>query len=93
MPRHRTLCGNDGGAGEAFEEVHRWWMSLRASLLTDAPSQAAHHLAGVEQVRKIWGDQAAAAAWLHIIADLKQEVGRRSAVSEDEQHYQRMGLF
>ena len=30
-----------------------------------------HHLAGIEQVCKLWGDEAAAR--LHIIADLKQE--------------------
>jgi hypothetical protein len=30
-----------------------------------------HHLAGIEQARKLWGDQAAEAARLYIIADLK----------------------
>ena len=53
-----------------------------------------HHLAGIEQVRKLWGDQAAAAARLHIIADLKQEGWTEDQpFPRDEQHYQRMGFF
>jgi hypothetical protein len=31
-----------------------------------------HHLAGIEQARKLGDDQSAAAARLHIMADLKQ---------------------
>ena len=53
-----------------------------------------HHLAGIEQVRKLWGDQAAAAARLHIISDLKQEGWTEDQpFPRDEQHYQQMGLF
>jgi hypothetical protein len=45
-------------------------------------------------VRKLWGDQAAAAARLHIIADLKQEGWTENQpFPRDEQHYKRMGLF
>jgi hypothetical protein len=55
-----------------FEEVHRWLDEFAGQ----APygmrhRKLRHHLAGIEQVRKLWGDQAAAAARLHIIADLK----------------------
>ena len=53
-----------------------------------------HHIAGIEQVRKLWGDKAAEAARLHIIADLKQEVWTMAHLfPRDEQHYGQMGLF
>ena len=32
-----------------------------------------HHHAGVEEARRRWGDEAAAAARAHIVADLKME--------------------
>jgi hypothetical protein len=53
-----------------------------------------HHLEGIELVRKLWGDQAAAAARLHIIADLKQEGWTEDMpFPRDEQPYKGMGLF
>lgn len=53
-----------------------------------------HHLAGIEQVRKLWGDQAAVAARMHIVADLKQEGWTDDQpFPRDEQHYKAMGLF
>ena len=53
-----------------------------------------HHLACIEQVRKLWGDRAAEAAWLHIIADLKREEWiEDQPFPRDEHHYKQMGLF
>lgn len=56
--------------GKEFDHVHAWldatardyfpWMGHR---------QIRHHKDGVEMVRRLWGDEAAEAAELHIIAD------------------------
>jgi hypothetical protein len=53
-----------------------------------------HHAAGIEQVRKLFGNGAAAAARQHIIADLKMEGWTDDQpCPKDEQDYVRMGLF
>lgn len=53
-----------------------------------------HHRAGIEEVRQLWGNEAAEAARQHIITDLKLEGWRESdPFPEDEAHYQRLGLF
>ena len=56
--------------GKDFDHVHQWldctaidyfpWMGHR---------QIRHHIDGVEQIRKLWGDEAAKAAEMHIISD------------------------
>jgi hypothetical protein len=53
-----------------------------------------HHLAGIDQVRKLWVDQAASVTRLHIVADLKQEGWTEDQPFPcDEQHYKGMRLF
>ncbi len=81
--------------GKPFEEVHRWLDEFAGK-----PPHAMrhrklrHHLAGIEEARKLWGDQAAEAARHHIIADLKQEGWTTNhPFPRDEQHYRQMGLF
>jgi hypothetical protein len=69
--------------GDEWEHIHRWldatardyfpWMGHR---------QIRHHKEGVEQVRKLWGDEAAKAAEMHIISDFgkvpsKEEIRKR----------------
>ncbi len=56
--------------GESFEEVHKW---LDEFFEDNGPKHRdiRHHEAGVEEVRKKWGDKAAEAAILHIKADCK----------------------
>jgi hypothetical protein len=81
--------------GKPFEEVHRW-LDEFAGLPPYGMRhrKLRHHLAGIEQVRKLWGDQVAAAARLHIIADLKQEGWTEDqAFPRDEEHFKRMGLL
>jgi len=54
---------------------------------------AQHHLAVIEEVPKFWDDQAVSAAWLHIIADLKQEGWTEDLqFPRGEQRYKRIGL-
>jgi hypothetical protein len=96
MPSLTEHCGETKAVlGNPFEEVHRWLDEFAGQ-----PSHGMrhrklrHHLAGIEQVRKLWGDQAAEAARLHIIADLKQEGWTEDQpFPRDEQHYKGMGLF
>jgi hypothetical protein len=53
-----------------------------------------HRLAGIEQVRQRWGDKAAQAARLHIVADLKQEGWTEDQpFPRDEDHFVQMGFF
>ena len=53
-----------------------------------------HHEAGVEEVRRQWGEQAAAAARQHIISDLKMEGWtEEQPFPRNEQEYVSMGLF
>jgi hypothetical protein len=81
--------------GMPFEEAHHWLDEFAGQ-----PSygmrhcKLRHHLAGIEQARKLWGDPAAAAERLHIIADLKWEGWiEDQPFPRDEMHYKRMGLF
>ena len=52
-----------------------------------------HHLKVIEEVRALWGDEAAEAARTHIISDLKEEGGGRAIRSRDEKHYVEMMLL
>ena len=80
--------------GEDFAEVHQWLDALFAER-GPRHRRVRHHLAGVEEVRRQWGDKAAEAALLHVVADLRQEGWRagRDRVPRDEADYVRMGLF
>lgn len=57
--------------GNDWAVVHKWLDEFAPQYW---PSQAhraiRHHKEGVEEVRRLWGDRAAEAAELHIIADM-----------------------
>jgi len=96
MPSFTEHCAETTLAlGHPFEEVHRWLDEFAGKPPHGMRHRKLrHHLAGIERVRKLWGDQAAAAARLHIIADLKQEGWTEDQpFPKDEDHYKRMGLF
>jgi hypothetical protein len=71
--------------GEAFTEVHEW---LDEFFPTMGPRHRSvrHHTAGVEEVRRIWGDKAAQAAEIHIRADHRGRI-------PSEQEAKLSGLF
>jgi hypothetical protein len=81
--------------GKPHEEVHRWLDEFAGV----APygmrhRKKRHHLSGIDEVRRLWGDEAAEVARQHIIADLHLEGWREAdPFPKDEAHYQRMGLF
>ena len=96
MPSFTEHCAETTAKlGQPFAEVHVWLDEF-----ADQPPygmrhrKLRHHLAGIEEVRKRWGEAAATAAQLHIIADLKQEGWTEDQpFPRDERHYQAMGLF
>ena len=59
--------------GEPFEEVHRW-LDEFARCQGMHHRIFRHHEAGIEEVRRKWGDKAAAAARAHITADLNMSL-------------------
>ena len=82
--------------GKPYAEVHRW-LDEFAGQPPDGMRhrKKRHHLTGIEEVRKLWGDEAAAAARQHIITDLELDDWRESehTFPKDEAHYQMLGLF
>jgi hypothetical protein len=54
--------------GRDWEEVHKWLDDLFAEY-GSAHRCHRHHIEGIEQVRQLWGDEAAIAAKIHIIVD------------------------
>lgn len=74
--------------------VHLWLDAFYASIGA-RHRRKRHHLAGIEEVRRRWGDQAADVAKRHIISDLSLEGWREGhdRFPADEADYIRMGLF
>jgi len=72
MPRrevHFDNCYKKLGAG--WGKVHKW-LDKHAGLTYPLTAHRCinHHLKGIEEVRKMWGDEAAEAAKIHIEDDL-----------------------
>lgn len=81
--------------GEEFEEVHRWLDEYAGTPdYGYRHRHKRHHLAGIADVSRIFGEKAALAARQHVISDLKEEGWSESdPFPRDEQHYKQMGLF
>jgi len=80
---------------EAWEDVHRW---LDAYAGTPEYGfhhrKKRHHEAGIHEVARLFGPEAAKAARQHIITDLKEEGWTESdPFPQNEEHYVMMGLF
>lgn len=59
--------------GKSWAVVHRWLDHFSYQTWpSDFHRIHRHHLAGVEEVRHKWGDEASKAAELHILSDFKQ---------------------
>ena len=81
--------------GQPFEEVHRWLDEFAGRPPHGMKHRKfRHHLAGIMEVQKRWGDDAAAAARQHVISDLKMEGWTEDQpFPRDEREYVAMGLF
>lgn len=81
--------------GKDFKEVHEFldaFAGLKECGMKHRRKR--HHLKGIESVRELWGDEAAEAARIHIISDLKMEGWKEGDhFPIDEKDYVRMGLF
>jgi len=84
--------------GKPFEEVHKWldeffmakWLPL---LKKTRHRQFRHHKEGIEQVRKMWGNEAAKAAEIHIRADLDSDnYPKDNPIPLNQKHFESMGL-
>jgi DNA-binding GntR family transcriptional regulator len=80
--------------GEPFTAVHLWLDELFPRIGA-RHRRVRHHLQGIVEVRRRWGNVAAEAARLHIIDDLKGEgwVEGKDRIPADEADYIKMGLF
>jgi len=74
MPSFTQHCADTTAVlSKPFKEVHRWSDEFAGKPPYGMRHRKLrHHLAGIDQVRKLWVDQAASVMRLHIVADLKQ---------------------
>lgn len=81
--------------GNGFPEVHIWLDEFAGTPEYGfRHRRKRHHEAGIRQVAEMFGEEAALAAWQHIIADLKQEGWtEQDHFPRDETDYVRMGLY
>ena len=81
--------------GERYEEVHRWLDEFAFSALYGMKHRRVrHHQAGINQAARLFGPDAAKAALLHVLADLKEEGWKEGDhFPQDERDYVRMGLY
>jgi hypothetical protein len=81
--------------GKSFEQVHVWLDELAGREGIGLKHRRyRHHLKGVEEIRKMYGEMAARAAIQHIKTDLRQEGWtEKDGMPKDEADYVRMGLF
>ena len=88
-------CGVSVGLfGDPFCDVHLWLDEYFFTPLGARHRRKRHHLAGIEEVRRRWGDLAAEAARQHIIDDLKEEGWvEGSNFPTDEADYRGKGFF
>ena len=82
--------------GKPFEEVHRWLDEFAYSEKYGMRHRKVrHHLQGIRDVDKLFGKEAALAARIHIISDLKLEgwSENNDPFPKNERHYVSMGLY
>lgn len=83
--------------GEDFDYVHLWLDEFYGTKeYKTRHRKVRHHKAGIEEVRKKWGDRAAEAAKLHIIDDIKWGEDLRADeywIPDDEADYVKRGYW
>lgn len=63
--------------GEPWTQVHEWLDAYFAEM-GPLHRRMRHHREGVEEVRHLWGDAAARAAEIHILADCGGRIPKKS---------------
>lgn len=81
--------------GKPFEEVHRWLDEFMGKPgLGMRHRKKRHHEAGIREVERLFGEEAARAARQHVITDLRTEGWKKGDYfPKDEEDYLKMGLF
>lgn len=81
--------------GEAFPEVHLWLDTFFGQEPYGTRHRhLRHHLEGIAEVRRKWGDKAAIAAEIHIRQDLESEGWPSDApIPADGRAYKKAGLW
>lgn len=97
MPSFEQHCQETAALlGQSYDQVHLWLDEFAGKPPHGMRHRKLrHHLAGIAEVRKLWGDQAAEAARQHIVSDLKTDGWTDSSdpFPRNEEHYRKMGLF
>lgn len=81
--------------GQEYPEVHQWLDEFAGKPPYGMRHRRVrHHQAGIAEVERLFGTQAAEVARVHIIADLREEGWRDGdRFPRDEAEYVRLGLF
>jgi hypothetical protein len=82
--------------GKPFKEVHLWLDELfHMKIFGPWHRCVRHNWEGIAQVKAMWGDEAAEAAKIHIMDDLRSEGGMisESDIAKDQDDYKRRGYF
>lgn len=81
--------------GKPYTEIHLWLDEFAGTTEYGMRHRhKRHHKEGLREAEKLFGWDAAIAARLHIMSDLKEEGWKESdRFPEDEADYVRMGLF
>lgn len=81
--------------GLDFREVHIWLDKFAGSAEYGyRHRKKRHHEKGIQEIKKLFGEDAAVAARQHDISDLKEEGWtERDPFPKDEQDYIEMGLY
>ena len=85
--------------GKPYEEVHKWldeFMGDETVPLIERTRHRKyrHNKEGIEQVRKMWGDEAARAAEIHIRKDLSGDgCFDGNSLPDNKEHFVSMGLW
>ncbi|MBN2652074.1 MAG: hypothetical protein JXR63_06800 [Spirochaetales bacterium] len=81
--------------GCEYAEVHLWLDEFAGKPgFGSRHRHVRHHLDGIAEARRLFGDGGAEAARIHIISDLKAEGWREGdAFPRNERHYKAMGLW
>lgn len=82
--------------GQPYEEIHQWLDEFQGTeRYRMRHRRVRHHEAGIQEVIRLFGEEAGGAvARQHIISDLKEEGWtERDPFPRDEEHYVKMGLF
>ena len=96
MPSFEQHCAEaEQRFGKPYAEVHQWLDEFAGKPPYGMRHRRKrHHLAGIEEVRRKWGDEAAEAARQHILSDLKLDGWRETdPFPKNERHFKDMGLF